>query len=386
MRLLFVNPVAGMGGAEWSLLELTGALKEEVADLTVACPPGALAQRLLQADIAVHSLPQLRLPRPRPLRPASWLPWLALPGARRALRRIAGAVRPDIVHANSLTAMLTAAPLRAGAPLVWHVRDLALQPAAARWAARRARVMVAISPAVEERLRAILPAALHGRVRRVDNGISLARFDNLPERALARRQLQLPTAGPLAGMLAHLTPWKRHDLFLEAAALTARAMPMAHFVIAGRDLCGEHAGYRRRLEAMAARPELRGRVHWLEDVDDAPLFLRSLDLLVHPAGAEPFGRVLCESMAAGTAVVAIAAAGPAAIVAHGVSGWLTAPGDAAELAGAMCALLGDAGLRARLEGAAAARVRAAFDIRRGAGALAGLFRELAPGSMPSTAN
>ncbi len=365
-----------MGGAEWSLLELAAALKDKDVELNVACPEGELAYRLRRERIAVHPLPALRLPRPRPLRPATWQPWLTLPGAGRVLRRIVGAARPDIVHANSLTALLAAAPLSSSLPLVWHVRDLALQPAAARWAALRANRMIAISPAVEKRLRAILPSVTQPRIRLLENGIDCARFEKLPDKSVARARLGLPDRVPLVGMLAHLAPWKRHDLFIAGAALTARAVPEAHFMLAGSDLCGEHALYLRLLREMAARAELRGRFHWLEATDDVPLLLRALDLLLHPAVAEPFGRVICEAMAAGTPVIAVDAAGPAAIIEHNVSGCLTPPNDVAALAQATIALLGDASRRERLAAAAGARVRERFDIRRCAGDLFALYGEL----------
>ena len=112
-------------------------------------------------------------------------------------------------------------------------------------------------------------------------------------------------------------------------------------------------------------------------------FLRALDLLVHPADDEPFGRVVCEAMAAGTPVVAMNRGGPATILEHDVTGWLVDPGTPGALAGAMERLLTDEVLRNRLAARAAARVREAYDIRATAARLSACFAALAAPPRPA---
>jgi glycosyltransferase involved in cell wall biosynthesis len=62
-------------------------------------------------------------------------------------------------------------------------------------------------------------------------------------------------------------------------------------------------------------------------------------------------------MAAGLAVVASAAGGPAEVITSGVNGILTPPGDVSELAAALHRLHEDPGLHARLGAAAQDRSR-----------------------------
>lgn len=362
MKVLFVNTVAAMGGAEWSLLELAGALRSRGHRIHVACPQGELFARLQSASLAPLSCPSLRLMRPH--RPRGWPDWLRLPAVRRRLRRIVAATRPDIVHANSLAAMAACVSVAGGVPLVWHLRDISFPAAAARRAAARAGAVVAISPPVAERLCRCLPPRLRSRVHLIVNGIDLDRFAGLPSSAEARRRLGLPPEAPLAGMAAHFAPWKRHDLFLEAAVVVAAHLPAARFALAGDALFAEQRRHRRRIEERAARLGLGPRLHFAGRLDDCALFLRALDLLVHPADSEPFGRVICEAMAAGTAVLAADAAGPRAIVEENVTGCLAPAGDSEALAAAMLALLRDPVRRRRLAGAARERVAEDFDIRR----------------------
>lgn len=382
MRILWINTVGVLGGAERSLVDLLPPLAAQGHVLAVACPRGAVAAAAAAAGAEVCPIPTVRLRRPS-LRHPGWLTgWLTLPAARHRLAGIIRARQPGVVHANSLAAML-ALPALHGRPALWHVRDLRLPPTAARLAARRADAIIAISPAVEDRLRVLLPPGQHAKIRLIPNGIPIPDAATRPDRAEARRRLGLPPTVPLAGMLAHFIPWKRHDRLIAAAATLAARQPALHVVLAGGDLCGEHADYVRRLRAQIAAAGLERRVILPGAVDQPMTFLRALDLLVHPADDEPFGRVVCEAMATGTPVVAMNRGGPATILEHDVTGWLVDPDASGALADAMERLLTDQALRERLAAHAAVRVREAYDINTTATRISACYAALAAPQLPS---
>jgi len=102
--------------------------------------------------------------------------------------------------------------------------------------------------------------------------------------------------------------------------------------------------------------------------------LRRCLAVVHPTPDEHFGIVPVEAMAAGRPLVAVANAGPLETVIDGETGYLCAP-TADAFAGAMARLGADAGLRARL--GRAGRARAALFSRHAFGdALDGVLRGL----------
>jgi glycosyltransferase involved in cell wall biosynthesis len=84
--------------------------------------------------------------------------------------------------------------------------------------------------------------------------------------------------------------------------------------------------------------------------------------------------VLMEAMAAGRPVVSSRLSGIPELVEDGVSGLLTAPGDALAIADALERLASDPSLRRRLGDAARAKVQAEFDVRRSAARLLELIR------------
>jgi len=363
MRVLWVNTVAFLGGAERSLLDCVERLAGLGHEMAVACPEGPLAEALAKRGLTVFPLIAVRLHRPRWLRPLPVRGWIDLVVAHGQLRRVRRAFKPDWIHANSLTALLAVGPVQTP-PCIWHVRDLALHPAAARLGARRARVLIAISTAVEAQLRALLPVALHDRIHLIPNGIVLPDAAALPGRVEERRVLGLPADVPLVGMLAHFAPWKRHDRLVAAAARLAARQPEARVVLAGGDGAGEHT---RTLEALRRRIAAGAgdrRVILWGPAADPLLFLRALDVLVHPADAEPFGRVICEAMAVGTPVIAMNRGGPRDILVDGESGLLVDADSPEALADAIDRLLRGAERRRCLAEAAGRRVRERFDIQR----------------------
>jgi 2-deoxystreptamine N-acetyl-D-glucosaminyltransferase/2-deoxystreptamine glucosyltransferase len=86
------------------------------------------------------------------------------------------------------------------------------------------------------------------------------------------------------------------------------------------------------------------------------------DVLALPSLQEPFGRSIIEAMALGTTVLASDVGGIPEIIDHGVHGLLAPPGDDAALAEQLAKLAADPALRARLAGAARARVERDFDV------------------------
>ena len=96
----------------------------------------------------------------------------------------------------------------------------------------------------------------------------------------------------------------------------------------------------------------------------------SADLFVWPAEREALGMAMLEAAAAGLPVVAARTDGVPAVVAHGETGLLAQPGDAAAFAACLRALLTDPARRRAMGAAARARVLARHDIADAARLLA----------------
>ncbi|HEX9534753.1 MAG TPA: glycosyltransferase [Stellaceae bacterium] len=148
---------------------------------------------------------------------------------------------------------------------------------------------------------------------------------------------------PLALALGRLHPNKGFDLLLEALAATREVT----LWIAG------DGPLRPRLERLATRLGIIGRVRFLGWREDVPRLLAAADLLVCPSLHEPLGNVVIEAWSAGLPVVATASDGPAGLIQDGESGILVPlpgvrGGGPQALADAIGRVCSDPALRARL--------------------------------------
>jgi glycosyltransferase involved in cell wall biosynthesis len=258
------------------------------------------------------------------------------------------ALRPDLVHANSLKAGVygSLAARLAGVPLIWHVRDRIAEdylPRPAVTLVRRmtrhlATAVVANSRSTMETLAApSRPVVIYSVLPEVMGTVPLR------DRAA--------TDGPLTfGIVGRLAPWKGQDVFLRAFA-HAFADSDERAMIVGGALFGED-DYLHGLAELARSLGVAQRVDLRGHRPDVWEELSQIDVLVHASiTPEPFGQVILEGMAAGVPVIAPRAGGPAEILRHDETGVLYEPGDITGLGAAMRRML-DPALRDRLRAAA----------------------------------
>ena len=200
------------------------------------------------------------------------------------------------------------------------------------------------------------------RIRVIHRGVDLARFD--PARVGAERvvslarEWRLPDGVPVVMLPARLTRWKGQAFLIEAMARLRRGDVRCLLVGADQG----RTGYRRELEALIVRHELDEVVRIVDHCDDMPAAYMLTDVVISAStDPEAFGRVVAEAQALGRPVIASDHGGARETVIAGETGWLTPPGDAPALAGAIERVLGlgEAARRA-LAGKAIANVRRNF--------------------------
>jgi glycosyltransferase involved in cell wall biosynthesis len=361
VRVLFVNPGRDLGGAERSLLLLLRGLATRGVEPTVALfGHGALEIELQRLGISTVTVaPAGRVDRtsrydlPRSVLVSAPLALRSLP----AVRRLATAARrADLVHTNGLKAHLLGglAGRLARRPVVWHVRDFPPDGHMGRVFRCAARLLPSAALTNSQAVAAaVRRAGVPDRVllEAIPNPVDLERFRPGLARDRVRGQLGIPVDTPLIGMVAHLTPWKGHEPFLEIAHALRRTQPAARFVVLGGPIYTTtgHADYLLLLRARAVELGVADVVSFLGARDDVPDVLTDLDVLVHcPTEPEPSGRVVAEAMAVGRAVVVARSGGVPEQVEHGVTGLLVPPGDVQAFAAAVERLLRDPALRERL--------------------------------------
>jgi glycosyltransferase involved in cell wall biosynthesis len=373
--VVLLSTTAFLGGAERSLCELASALLRQSEFYPhLACPAGELAESAAEKGvhvIAIHA--------PRFERHASPAGKIAqLPAVVQCARQIAAAVRglnAVAVHANGVKAGLVAglACGMAKAPWILHVRDAVDSGIICRTVMASARRIIVPARFLKEE--AVACRINGGKIRVLPHGIEPPALP-LPEAVAAlRSELGAGDDAAFVAMVGQVVPWKRQDLFLEAAAVVARSRPDVRFVLAGSDIWGRHSDYLGALHERARRADLAGKVVFLGQRGDVLTLLALSSVLAVPSVREPFGRIIVEGWHAGVCPVVANEGGPAELVGHEETGLVFAAGNRNEMAGAMLRLLDSGELRSRL--AANGRLAAErLDVKHHAVDVACLYREL----------
>jgi glycosyltransferase involved in cell wall biosynthesis len=321
MRVLHTIGEMGTGGAESLVVELIRRGGEVGWHSDVASAGGRREDELAPTGLArFHRVPLSRR------RPGGLL------HAVRATRAVVRQADPDVVLAHNVgvtvATWLAIRSLRRRVPIatVFHGVAAGDYRASAMALSAAPGAVVTVSEVIRDRL---LDAGLRRHTPVViSNAVSAP---DLPDRTVARKELDLPLDVPVALCAARLVVQKRHDILLRAWA----AVPEPAVLLLAGD-----GPLRARTCALAAELGLANRVRLLGARDDMPRLLAAADVCTLSSDWEGLPVALLEAMACGRPVVATGVDGVAEVLGHG-GGLMVSPGDPSALAEALTALLGD---------------------------------------------
>jgi glycosyltransferase involved in cell wall biosynthesis len=253
--------------------------------------------------------------------------------------------RPLLIWTASLAVPDRASRLRAATPL----RGAAMRAmtraavAAERRALRSAAVVFALSEYTRTSLSGLVPEE---RIRVAPYGIDVERFRPVPN----------PTRDYVLGVGRLGDPRKNIPLMLEAYARARAAGDLPPLVLAG---ASPDAATRDLLGALGLGDHVRLTGGEVDD-DELLRLYQNAAAFVLSSDEEGLGIPILEAMATGVPVVSTDCGGPATMVRHGETGFLSPVGDAAALARNLRALLDDPARAAAFGRAGRERAEAKF--------------------------
>jgi len=389
VRVLFMDHVPRMSGAEQSLAELVIGLKGGPVEPVVAVPAdGPLAAELRAHGVLVRQVPMSRTLLETSRATLARTPLIALVRLTAFLAaawrtwRLIREVRPHVVHTNTLkTHLIAVLPCRlARVPLIWHLRDIlpvGWLRRAITMIGQAASVIIVPSRAVAEPFRG---SRVYRKLRLIPNGVRVEEFAEAAKDRSLREMMGVTNGDPVIGIVGRLAPWKGQDVFLRAAAMLAARHPRAHFAVIGAVLFPENdIPFERALHQMTLQLGISDRVSFL-GWQPAPEAMAAIDVFVHASQEpEPFGRAIVEAMASGKPVVA-AAGGAVEEILPPAAGFIVPPARPELLADALDRLLEDRKLRTRMGKAGGSIAASFFPVERTVGSVGQLYRGLAVGA------
>jgi L-malate glycosyltransferase len=404
IRVLLVEASSGgvTGGSLTGLYHLIRGLdRARFAPMMVLYEPKAIEADLDGLGVPIHHVHRRRAPKEHALlhyagyhrakratgvRAALRLGRLAqrlaveeIPSALR-LARVMRATNADVVHlGNGVRANFDGllACLLTRTPCACHVKGFEKYSERERWIAPRIDALVCMTRAIAEHCAGNGIRARTTHV--VYDAVDERAFAPAREAAAVRAELGIANGAPCMGVVGNIQEWKGQAVFVEAMAHVVEQIPHARGLIVG----GVHragAGYAERLRERIGALHLEGSLSITGFRTDVADVMNVLDVVVHASvRPEPFGRVILEAMLLGKPVVAAAAGGVPELIQDGQTGFLTTPGDAAQMAERVIQLLQNATLRRGVGERARAWAREQFSLPRHVTAMSAIYESIAKG-------
>lgn len=319
MKILFVNPVGVIGGAERVLLTIMTTLLHIKPDIQLNLIVGTDGALITEAEKLGVEVKVLKLPEQfnqlgdsgfkdsnKTLASLTLLLKLVkiLPSITKYLQQFKGLVleiQPDLIHSHGIkTHLLTTLTRIKGIPIIWHIHDFyGSRPFMAKVLKRfsyGAKLGIAISQAVAKDAKNTIPKL---PIEMIYNGIDIDYFS--PIASSSNLPLRI-------GLVATFARWKGHNIFLEAASEIIKNHPHVNvrFCIVGEAIYQTHGSQfsEQELKAKTTDLEIADKVDFLGFQQDIAAIYHSLDIVVHASTQpEPFGLVIVEAMACGKPVI-----------------------------------------------------------------------------------
>jgi glycosyltransferase involved in cell wall biosynthesis len=333
-RVTFLSHAFMVGGAEEMVLNLVRHLPARF-EPSVMCinQAGPIGEEIRKTGVPFSVL--------------GLTPGISRPFDVLRLRDALHAWSPSIVHTFLLTgslygrfaAMMARVPVVIGTEVNIYENKQPMHARLERWLMQGTDAVIASAASVKDYYVAQVSADPE-KVDVIYNAVDWAQLQATASRDEFRKSIGVPLDAPVAGIIARLTEQKAHRVLFEA--MTQPQLSQLHLIVVGD---GELRG---DLIARAESLGLSGRIHFLGARRDLGNILAAIDIFTMPSFWEGLPLSMVLAMGAALPVVASRVAGIPEVVSDGVSGLLVNPGDSAQLANALAALLQDGGLRARL--------------------------------------
>lgn len=346
-RILFVDPGDFIGGAELFTLDLCNHLAHgdtytiHVAGNGLRAYTQALTDRVQYHTIAIKRLKMLSIRAVFRFIHAIFL-----------LIRLVHTQKIDIIQSNSIRAHIVCSFVAffSRTPLIWFVHDFTFGAFWAQLLARIPQNIIYSSHIVREDLQNKIPSQHWKKLVHIPNGFDIKEVHKQAKNCPAglKKTYSIPHDHLLVGLVGRIDWWKGQKEFILAAAEVISQYSSVHFLIIG-DATQHDANtlnYKKECKQLADELNICDYITFTGHLSSVYGAINELDILVHASvQPEPFGRVVLESMALYTPIIASNLGGPAEIISDGIDGLLWNSPDSHDLAQKLMQLLTDRDLQ-----------------------------------------
>lgn len=369
-RILILSNSYFISGAEISLIEYLENIKHKYYDIFIA---ESNKNQILTQSLSKYQIIKL---------PFKWFVYTHNPFkiigyflnilyVAIKLKDIVIKKRIDIIYSNSIKSQVYGLFLKllTGKKIVWHVRDNLKHGMFNFILIYYCDKILCNSNHIYRQVN----TSAHKKIL-IYSGINTEYWSNQYKiKTDLRKKLGLNSETLIVGQIGQITRWKNQLDFVRMANIILSSNKNVHFLIVGDDQSGEETKYYKQLKNEITTLGLANNITLTGYNTNIREIYAQINILVHPAINEPFGRVLVEAMAMGKPVVAYNCGGPKEIIIDGETGYLVEPFDFIGLADKTIHLLENSKQRIQFGEAGRKRVVEILNLERYIGEMDEVF-------------
>lgn len=327
-KILVLNTSSKISGAERSLVDVLEVISTIYTPILIIPSKGEF-YKCLEGKVIIEIVKLIRLKRKNSFK-EQICNCLKIVKHIFKLNQIIKRYKINIIYANNNSALIYAVLLKifTGKVIVCHVRDNLNN-----------KILILMYGifcdkifCTSEHIKKQIP--FKGKVELIFNGIDTSIWKPTFQYSnKIKDELGINHKSILIAHIGQLIPWKRHGLFIEVAKKIIQTSEYdIHFVIIGDDMFDDYPDYTYSLKEKVKVLNIQSKFSFLNFKNNFIEYLNGIDILVHLAYNEPFGRVVIEAMALEKPVITVLDGGPSEIVSNGKSGYLVKYPSAANIA------------------------------------------------------
>ena len=262
------------------------------------------------------------------------------------LAKLTRQLKIGYVYANTTKALIYAIAVKilTGKKIIWHVRDNKHSSFQYKLFTKYSDTIITVSTYIANQIE-----TTESKLHVVHGGVDPKKWSpiNKPGNPI-RDELKISEETILIAAIGQLSRWKNQTDFIKAADKILKDNQNVHFLIIGDDLSKREAKFKNELKTLVRQFEIDKQLSFLGHRNDIQEIMAQIDILVHTAINEPFGRVIIEAMAMEKPVVAYNSGGIPEIVLNNKTGFLVEPFHYTLLAKKTALLASNKNLREKL--------------------------------------
>jgi glycosyltransferase involved in cell wall biosynthesis len=297
----------------------------------------------------------------------------------RAIREQLQIIEPDLVHFNNTVISDTPgihAARACGIPAISHVRTFGELTQLSVSIARSVKVFICISTAVRDHL--VKCGIDAERCVVIPNAVDLDRFDDAETAAAPiREEFGWNSTDKVFALVGRLVSWKGQEYFIRAIAKARASDSSIRGLLVGDDVeTGERDQFVAAIHSLIEELNVGDAIGFTGHRTDVPNIMKAADVVVCASSKpEPFGRVIIESMAVGTPVIATDAGGVTDIIDDGKNGILVPIMNSDAMAEAMLQVTNDVEFERAIRAAGLRSVADQFTVAMHVGRISEIYQD-----------